>query len=67
MILDHFALSHMCDNSIVLYNYAKGLIFLQGMIEAAGGLGYCIGPPLGGALYAVECMIHNYSGVLDGE
>ena len=45
---------------------SKGLIFLQGMIGAAGGLGYCIGPPLGGALYAVECIIHTYTGACIG-
>ena len=29
-------------------------LLFQGMLEAAGGFGYAIGPPIGGILYAVS-------------
>lgn len=30
------------------------LLFLQGLFEVSSGLGYAIGPPCGGLLYAVS-------------
>ena len=37
----------------------------KGLLEAAAGLGYCIGPPIGGVLYAVSVLcavsVHKHS------